>query len=530
MVPSVDRMKSCSFLLSIAVIVAATVLFPDEVESAKILCFFPSPSKSHVLGPQRLLKNLANRGHEVTMVSEFPLTKPVKNYRDIYVQAENEFAAIMAEVMQGGNQSMITMIPTAIKASLEYTNKSLNSPQFQQLIREERFDLVILGFFMNDFIVGVGPLLKCPTILYYSAGLSELVNVVGNPREIASVPQAHLGRKSSMTFFDRLMNVVLNLMETLFHTYIQYQSRIYYRNNFPSEKGFPSYEEAKLNVSLLMYNSHFTQTSPRPLLPNAIEVGGLQIKPEPDPLPEEIQAWLDGAEEHGAIFLSFGSNLKSSTLQQEKLEAIIGTLGKLKQRVIWKWDTDRMPGKPANVLVGKWLPQDDILAHTNLKLFITHGGQGSVTEAMYHGVPIVGIPIMADQDTNAAQVVRDGWGEVVPFDELTEAKLTAAVQRVLSDGKYSERVKQIATLFRDRPHSALDLATYWVEYVVRHKGAKHLHYLGADLNFMQRSLIDVAAFVAVALYVIYKLSRFTLGKIKKVVCGRIRRENKLKFN
>lgn len=34
---------------------------------------------------------------------------------------------------------------------------------------------------------------------------------------------------------------------------------------------------------------------------------------------------------------------------------------KLKQRVIWKWEDDHLAGKPDNVMIGKWLPQNDIL-------------------------------------------------------------------------------------------------------------------------------------------------------------------------
>ncbi|XP_058840181.1 UDP-glucosyltransferase 2-like [Topomyia yanbarensis] len=501
---------------SLAIITFFTVPLPHGADSAKILCFFPTASKSHVLGTQMLLKNLANRGHEVTMVSAFPLSKPLKNYRDIYVPIEDAFGAMMANFMKGGSRNMIKIMPNITQASLDYTNYTLNSPQFQQLIREEHFDVAILGFFMNDFIFGLGALLRCPTIVYFSAGISQLVNVVGNPQEIASVPHLLLGNKNPMTFLDRVKNTLFSVVEVALIAYVHHKSKHYYYYNFPSEKGFPSYEEAKVNTSLLMYNSYFTQTVPRPLLPNAVEVGGLQIKSKPDPLPTDVQAWLDGADEHGAIFFSFGSNLKSSTLRSDRLEAIIGALGSLQQRVIWKWDTEHMPGKPANVMIGKWLPQDDILAHRNLKLFITHGGLGSITEAMYHGVPIVGIPMFGDQDNNVAQVVAEGWGESVSFDDMTEMSLAAAITKVLSDPKYAENVAHISEPFRDRPQSALDLATFWVEYVVRHKGARHLHYQGADLNFLQRNLIDVMAFLGAVLYAVCKL----LGVlVRKCVCG-----------
>lgn len=60
------------------------ILF-TSIESARILLVHPSPSKSHLIVSKALMKELASRGHDVTVISSFPLEKPMKNYRDIYV-------------------------------------------------------------------------------------------------------------------------------------------------------------------------------------------------------------------------------------------------------------------------------------------------------------------------------------------------------------------------------------------------------------------------------------------------------------
>lgn len=169
---------------------------------------------------------------------------------------------------------------------------------------------------------------------------------------------------------------------------------------------------------------------------------------------QNIQTFLDGAE-HGAIFFSLGSNLKSSLLSKDKLEAIVQTFAKLKQRVVFKWDAEVLPGQTDNILIGKWLPQDDILgedsqgfdllrrwywfhlisAHKNVILFVSHGGLGSVVESKYHGVPIVGLPVFADQETNIRKVEAEGWGRFIDFQKMSEEVFYATIQDVLVNSK-----------------------------------------------------------------------------------------------
>ena len=49
------------------------------------------------------------------------------------------------------------------------------------------------------------------------------------------------------------------------------------------------------------------------------------------------------------------------------------------------------------MLIKTSLPQNDMLAHPNLKVFVTHGGLLSTQKALFHKVPLVGMPISNDQ-------------------------------------------------------------------------------------------------------------------------------------
>jgi glucuronosyltransferase len=56
-------------------------------------------------------------------------------------------------------------------------------------------------------------------------------------------------------------------------------------------------------------------------------------------------------------------------MPESKRNAFLEAFSKLKQHVLWKWETDTLPGQPSNVKLGKWLPQSDILGefHCNNK-------------------------------------------------------------------------------------------------------------------------------------------------------------------
>ena len=87
--------------------------------------------------------------------------------------------------------------------------------------------------------------------------------------------------------------------------------------------------------------------------------------------------------------MSFGSVLTAADMPEETRSALVDVFGRLKQRILWKWETEQMDDKPPNVMLSKWLPQQDILAHPKLKLFVSHGGQSSCQESLCHQKPMV---------------------------------------------------------------------------------------------------------------------------------------------
>lgn len=73
-----------------------------------------------------------------------------------------------------------------------------------------------------------------------------------------------------------------------------------------------------------------------------------------------------------------------------------------------------------------------ISAHPNVLAFFSHCGMLSTTEAIYHGVPMIGMPIFGDQPGNAAAVEESGLGIQIHFKELTTELLLEKIKIVLN--------------------------------------------------------------------------------------------------
>ncbi|CAG2061476.1 unnamed protein product, partial [Timema podura] len=217
-----------------------------------------------------------------------------------------------------------------------------------------------------------------------------------------------------------------------------------------------------------------------------------EIQVAPSDSVYDLKKLMDEAD-NGFIFFSLGSNIRSDMLSEEKRKVFLKAFSSLPCKVFWKWESDHLPGQPSNVEVRKWLPQNDILGHPNIRLFITHAGLLSTQEAIYHGVPILGVPFFADQYTNINKAKDQGFGEKVEFLTLTTEILLAKIQKILQNSSYKENAERISRLFKDQPETPLERAIFWTEYVLRNNGAHHLRSSSVDMPWYQYLLLDVIA-------------------------------------
>nr|XP_972090.2 PREDICTED: UDP-glucuronosyltransferase 2B10-like [Tribolium castaneum] len=489
-----------------------------SAQSAKILVNAPMPAYSHFSLSFRLAKELADRGHQVTVINPYPQKTPIKNYRDISVEEHVEYIEELKKNLFGmNNMGFVANINFLLTMCSDLTERTLINKNVQQLLNSgETFDLVITAHFLNEAHFGLAHHFKAPLVVLSPGAANSFTNhFVANPSPSSYVPNVMAGFTNHMSFWQRTTNLIANAVfdGTREAIMMPIQRKIFKKYI----KSDVELDDVLFNVSLILTNSHVSVQDAIPHVPNMIEIGGFHVKP-PKKLPDDLQKFLDESKE-GVILFSMGSNLKSKDLKQDVRDGILKAFSKIKQKVLWKFETE-LEGAPKNVKIMKWLPQQDILAHQNVVAFISHGGLLSTIEAVYHGVPIIGIPVFGDQESNIAAAASKGYAVPVPLKELSEEKLSWALNEILNNPKYRENIKQRSKLMQDQPLKPIDSAIYWIEHVIRHKGAPHLKSAGLDLKWYQREMIDIFLFLTLVTVVLFVIFYLIIKKILGLCCGK----------
>ncbi|XP_049942300.1 UDP-glycosyltransferase UGT5-like [Schistocerca serialis cubense] len=487
--------------------------------AARILAVYSVPAWSHWNVFRPLLWELAERGHHVTILTSHRENQPHPNWT---VAPVGEHLDLMPgahiDIFSFG-ANKIDMVRRLMRYGERSCPRLMEEPEVQRLLAspDDSFDLLIAELFFNDCLLVLAHKFRVPIVgTCPFEGAPWMDDMVANPQPPASVPYALLDYGRLDSLLDRALNAAYGALVRAYrrHVYLPAVDAVVQKY----VPGAPPLADLERTTSLVMINWHLSFNRPRPMLPNVVGYGGMHIK-APKALPQNIQKFLDDAE-NGAIYFSLGTNVKSTVMKNETKLAFAEAFSRLKQRVLWKVDEDELPKQPSNAMTSKWLPQQDILAHKNVRLFMTHGGLMSIQEAIYHAKPIIGFPVFGDQFHNMNRAEELGFGIKITFANISLESITWAVSEVLETSSYREAVQHRSRLFRDSPRTPLEEAVYWIEYVIRHKGAQHMRSGALDLSWFQLLLLDVVgAIILVTVILLFSVSvilRLLLRTIRHV--------------
>jgi MGT family glycosyltransferase len=151
-------------------------------------------------------------------------------------------------------------------------------------------------------------------------------------------------------------------------------------------------------------------------------------------------AWEAERGDGKLLYLSLGS-LGSGDV--ELMQRLIDTLAQSPHRVIVSKGPQHDRIRLADNMTGaEFLPQTSLLPQVDL--VITHGGNNTVTEALYFGKPMVVLPLFWDQYDNAQRIDEMGLGARLDTYGHEPAELLGAVDRLLADSALAERLRVLS--------------------------------------------------------------------------------------
>ncbi|XP_004674240.1 PREDICTED: UDP-glucuronosyltransferase 1-1 isoform X3 [Condylura cristata] len=374
----------------------------------------------------------------------------------------------------------------------------LHNQELMSSLAQSSFDVLL-----TDPFLPCGPIvaqhLGLPLVFFLNA-LPCSLDSQGTqcPKPPSYVPMSLSMNPDHMTFLQRVRNMLIALSES-FMCNVVYSRYATLASEFLQRD--VTVRDLLSAASVWLFRTDFVVSNPRPIMPNMVFIGGINCAHQ-KPLSQEFETYINASGEHGIVVFSLGSMV--SAIPEKKAMEIADGLGKIPQTVLWRYTGPRPSNLAKNTILVKWLPQNDLLAHPKTRAFITHSGSHGIYEGICNAVPMVMLPLFGDQMDNAKRMETRGAGISLNVLEMTSDDFATAIKTVIREKSYKENIERLSRLHKDRPMEPLDLAVFWVEYVMRNKGAPHLRPAAHDLTWYQYHSLDVLGFLlAIALTVVF---------------------------
>ncbi|CAJ0582494.1 unnamed protein product, partial [Mesorhabditis spiculigera] len=419
-------------------------------EAGKILVYSPSISPSHILSNGRIAETLAEAGHEVVVLipellkSLANYTAGIKNAKIIRIPGIGEpYESLGFE----GDLMESEFVPLKMRTDWEVavTDSCANILDHKDVLDSLRAMHFDAAFTEQIEFCGIGLIhhLGIKNLLWLSTTPLMDANSynLGIPQPTSYVPVIEeTAQGDRMTFWGRLDNQI---------------------NYFKS-----------------MYVHHYGTDLMTEKLAKTMEKGRL-----------------------GVVFFSLGSVALFDTIPLPVRQQIIRDFAAMKDyhfviKISNEDDTtDKLLAGIPNIETVHWIPQSDLLGHPRLKLFVTHGGINGMIEAVHRAVPLVVVPMFADQFRNGRNAERRGIGKMISKLQLDQ--VGKEVKKILSDESYANAAKALAKKVKAHPYQAKEVLLRWTEYVLAYGPLDDLTLEGSKMGPITYFNLDVLALLMV---------------------------------
>ncbi|TNN44661.1 UDP-glucuronosyltransferase 3A1 [Liparis tanakae] len=347
-------------------------------------------------------------------------------------------------------------------------DRLLGDAEMMTFLQRERYDIAILDAF-NPCSFILARKLGLRYVAFYPGALNGPLSAA-LPSPVSSIPVFSSRLTDRMNLLARAKNLFYSLLAPIGQERVWSTFRGVAERHLESGPPPGGLEELHQGAELWAFNTDFSLEFPQPLPPYTVLVGGVLNK-QATPLDQDLQLWISSFGEAGFVVVTLGSMVSSVSVDSLLVELVAG-FSRIPQGVLWRYDQERWPShleKPPNVRLVDWLPLNDLLGHRRALVFITHGGQNSLLQAVYHAVPVLGIPLFGDQ-----------------FDNVVRAE-------------FKSSALSLSRIHRSHPVAPALRLTQWVEHVLHSGGGAHLRPASLTQPWYQRYLLDLVLLLSLGL-------------------------------
>lgn len=277
------RLQSSTMLLKVSILITISAL---QIDGARILFAAFSPSLSHHLFYQPIIKELCARGHEVVSISADPIHQKIENLTEIDIHNETYGTFNVGEYLIYNQQvkprhAQVFSLFTPVFLSMY--EAVLKNHQVQAL-NNQQFDLIILEYFFPTIFNGWKDYFNCPIIGISSLDLLGVgAEAFGNPTYPSFFIDVNKLSGRNLDFWQRLENFAYALdMRWWWYSEGMYMGQGLFKKYYHMDLDI---QKLQTSIDLALINSNPIFHSPRALVPAIIPIGGLHIR-ERKPLPQ----------------------------------------------------------------------------------------------------------------------------------------------------------------------------------------------------------------------------------------------------
>jgi len=475
---------------------------------------------SHIIYHARIARLLADEGHVVEMIVPSNVKIPVVMKEgnvgilwytvptnETFPNTKEASRMISESVMANWAFERLAKKIRFLKMGMDHwaveCSALLNDESIRMHLFNTKYDIAIVDPAALKCHVSLLYQMKIPIILLGIVPMDWTLRIPSLP---SFVPSLFSTFGESMSFLERLQNTLIHFASEMLFIVLAAQS-------LPGTNPPARVSDVINTVQLNFVLDDISISYPKPAMSNFIYIGDA-IPEAVKTLPKEIEAFVQSAQD-GVIIVSFGSYF--DYLPSEVNTKLCSAFKQIPQRVVWKLKNKTACDADANkVMLLDWLPQNDLLSHGNVKLFISHCGINSILESVYHSTPILAFPASLDQPHNARRLANLGLGYEMNLRDFSTDDLTSKISAILSDETILKNIRRASELMRKRPDKPGRRLSYWVQHVVDY-GSNHLKTKAYELNIFQFWCFDVL----LALVIILGLTTSLLGLCLKLAYKRV---------